>query len=711
MEDQTALAEKRKKEILGIILIMLGILLALTLIFQDQGPMMLYIGQGLGILLGQGVVGVPLFFILWGLVLIREQKLYLNTRLVGLILIILSLLTLLHVPIPQGEEFYHAWELQRGGGLLGALLMVLLRYGFSHTGIIVLLLGVILIGTLLFTNLLLTAILERLGALLKQVRGWTLPSWLKPWRKRKKGRATDPPEDEELHPPQLLLPAREKEGLGEDFQEEEKPLRARKDYRFPPMNLLKSGTKKKNLKARDLSDHLEDTLASFGVTATVQRITHGPTISRYELQPARGIKVNKIMNLANDIALAFAVSDVRIEAPIPGKSLIGIEAPHNEENLVTLKDILNTPGFRSSRDPLLIGLGLDISGEPIFASLGKMPHLLIAGATGSGKSVCMNSIISSILYKASPDEVKLILIDPKKVELNRYQGLPHLMAPVVVDLKQASSILAFAVETMEERYERFAQAGARDITSYNHISANDEEEEFMPYVVIIIDELADMMMVAPEVVENSICRLAQMARAAGIHLVIATQRPSVDVITGLIKANIPSRIAFAVSSQVDSRTILDMGGAEKLLGKGDMLYFPIGGSKPLRVQGAFITEKEIDRVVQFICRDRDVEYLIDLDDLSDSDDLDLTDEERDPLYEKAVFIVVENQASISMLQRRLRVGYSRAARLIDTMEQEGIVGPYVGSKPRKILVDLEDVKRRFSTKGEDEQEEGDGDRE
>lgn len=696
MEEETVLAEKRKKEIMGIILIMLGILLALTLIFHDQGRFMIYIKQLLSTLLGQGVMGVPLFFILWGLVLIREQKVDLNTRLLGLTIMICSLLTLLHLPVSPGEEFYHAWETRGGGGLLGALFTVLLRYGFSDTGIIVLVVGIFLIGTLLFTNLLLSCVLERLKLGFQKIKELGFLHWLH--RREKKEKEEDEDLQEETSAADALpSPKKRDRDKGKEPREDEEPLRQGGNYRFPPMNLLKSGTQRKNIKTRDLSDHLEDTLASFGVTATVQRITHGPTISRYELQPARGIKVNKIMNLSNDIALAFAVPDVRIEAPIPGKSLIGIEVPHSDEYLVTLKDILNTAGFRKSKDPLLIGLGLDISGEPVFASLGKMPHLLIAGATGSGKSVCMNSIISSILYNASPEEVKLILIDPKKVELNRYQGLPHLMAPVVVDLKQASAILAFAVETMEERYERFARVGARDISSYNHISSMDEEEEFMPYVVIVVDELADMMMVAPEVVENSICRLAQMARAAGIHLVIATQRPSVDVITGLIKANIPSRIAFAVSSQVDSRTILDMGGAEKLLGKGDMLYYPVGGNKPLRVQGAFITEKEIDHVVQFICRDQDVQYLIDLDELNDeSDELDLDDRERDSLYEKAVFIVVENQASISMLQRRLRIGYSRAARLIDTMEQDGIVGPYIGSKPRKILVDLEDVENRFA---------------
>ncbi|MNC18261.1 DNA translocase SpoIIIE [compost metagenome] len=404
------------------------------------------------------------------------------------------------------------------------------------------------------------------------------------------------------------------------------------------------------------------------------------------------MKVSRIVSLTDDIALALAAKDIRMEAPIPGKSAIGIEVPNTEVSVVTLREVMENGAFQDSPSKLTITLGRDISGQPIVANLAKMPHLLVAGATGSGKSVCINGIITSILYKAKPDEVKLLMVDPKMVELNVYNGIPHLLAPVVTDPRRASLALKKIVVEMEKRYELFSKSGTRNMEGYNAMvtdPSNPNPQEPLPYIVVIVDELADLMMVAAGDVEDAICRLAQMARAAGIHLIIATQRPSVDVITGVIKANIPSRIAFGVSSQVDSRTILDMVGAEKLLGRGDMLFLPVGASKPIRVQGAFLSDQEVEHVVNYCRNQGQAEYKEDL-----VPELDEQEEEAendlDELYDQAVQIVVEaKQASVSLLQRRMRVGYTRAARLIDTMEAKGAVGPYEGSKPREVLVSQE----------------------
>ncbi|HLV09913.1 MAG TPA: DNA translocase FtsK, partial [Halanaerobiales bacterium] len=422
-------------------------------------------------------------------------------------------------------------------------------------------------------------------------------------------------------------------------------------------------------------------------------VNHGPTITRYEVQPASGVKVSRIVNLADDIALALAAPGVRIEAPIPGKAAVGVEVPHRQNITVCLRDIISSREFRKNRGKLNLGLGMGIDGKPIIADLTGMPHLLVAGATGSGKSVCINTIITSILYKATPDEVKFILIDPKKVELIAYKGLPHLFAPVVTDPKKASSVLKLVVEEMEKRYELFSETRTRGITSYNKSVNNDDK---LSYIVVVIDELSDLMMVAASEVEDNICRLAQMARAAGIHLVIATQRPSVDVITGLIKANIPSRISFSVSSQTDSRTILDMGGAEKLLGKGDMLFFPSGSQKPKRVQGAFIDNHEISSVVDFVKNQGNPDYEFELEEIKEVN-IEI-DEEKDELYEEAVKLVVNYRASISMLQRRLHIGHSRAARLIDMMEEDGIVGPYAGSKPREVFISEDELEEYLSNR-------------
>ncbi|WP_410983388.1 DNA translocase FtsK [Bacillus cereus] len=474
-----------------------------------------------------------------------------------------------------------------------------------------------------------------------------------------------------------------------------------KDYKLPAIDILKFPKNKQvtneNEKIYENARKLERTFQSFGVKAKVTKVHKGPAVTKYEVYPDMGVKVSKIVSLSDDLALALAAKDIRIEAPIPGKSAVGIEVPNSEVSMVTLREVLDSKANNHPEEKLLIGLGRDITGEAVLARLNKMPHLLVAGATGSGKSVCINGIIVSILMRAKPHEVKLMMIDPKMVELNVYNGVPHLLTPVVTDPKKASQALKKVVSEMERRYELFAHSGTRNIEGYNeyirhHNDQSEAKQPELPYIVVIVDELADLMMVASSDVEDAIMRLAQMARAAGIHLIIATQRPSVDVITGVIKANIPSRIAFAVSSQTDSRTILDGGGAEKLLGRGDMLFIPIGASKPVRVQGAFLSDDEVERVVEYVIGQQKAQYQ---EDMIPQDVPETKQEVEDELYDEAVQLVVEMQtASVSMLQRRFRVGYTRAARLIDAMEMNGVVGPYEGSKPREVLI--KDIQEKSS---------------
>ncbi|HZK33778.1 MAG TPA: DNA translocase FtsK, partial [Bacillota bacterium] len=471
-------------------------------------------------------------------------------------------------------------------------------------------------------------------------------------------------------------------------------------YMIPPITLLKepahkSSSSKQEKNVLKNARLLEETLNSFGVATKVTQVSRGPVITRYELQPAPGVKVSRIVNLSDDIALNLAAPGVRIEAPIPGKAAIGIEIPNQDTAPVYLREVLESNSFDKEKSKISFGLGKDITGKNIIADISKMPHMLIAGATGSGKSVCLNSIIISILYKATPDEVKLIMIDPKVVELSVYNGIPHLLIPVVTDPKKAAGALNWAVQEMTSRYKKFADKGVRDFDRYNE--RLDVDEAPIPQLVVIIDELSDLMMVAPNDVEDAICRLAQMARAAGIHLIIATQRPSVDVITGVIKANITSRIAFAVSSQIDSRTILDMGGAEKLLGRGDMLFSPVGTNKPFRVQGAYISEKEVEAVVKCIKNQNEgPEYNMDVLEETAADSDGRLNEEYDERLPDAIETVIDaGQASISMLQRRLRVGYARAARLIDEMENRGLVSGFDGSKPRNVLITREEFEHLF----------------
>lgn len=473
------------------------------------------------------------------------------------------------------------------------------------------------------------------------------------------------------------------------------------DYKLPSVELLSLPIKKSTAdisgELKENAQRLIETLRSFNVNATITDISRGPTVTRYELKPAAGVRISKITNLADDIALNLAATHVRIEAPIPGKAAVGIEVPNTVKNTVSMRELIDTPEFYEQRSLLSAGIGKDIAGNCVYCDIAKMPHLLVAGTTGSGKSVCMNSIITSILYRAKPDEVKFLMIDPKQVEFSKYANIPHLLVPVVTDPRKAAGALGWAVSEMLQRYQKLSQVGVRDIEGYNKYVQKHEDMESMPKICIFIDEFADLMMAAPKEVEDSVCRLAQMARAVGMHLVIATQRPSVDVITGLIKANISSRIALTVSSQIDSRTILDAAGAEKLLGHGDMLYNPIGASKPLRVQGCFISDEEVEALCDFVKNqgesqyDEEIAKEIEAKAVQDKKSSPFEDdgdaEQLDVLFDKAVDIVLETEtASTSFLQRKLSVGYARGAKIIDQLEEKGIIGPANGSKGREILI-------------------------
>nr|WP_259549546.1 DNA translocase FtsK [Heyndrickxia oleronia] len=623
-----------------------------------------------------------------------------------------------------------------GGGIIGAILFAVSHFLFDSLGTKILCMVLIVIGFILITGKSIGTVFEKLGARLKEFvsHQWEMSkNDLKEWkidRKEKKEqkkidavveesvieekqqvdsdkeikpiissfteRAYTPEEmDKPQHEPDNPSISTKSEEIAEEdlapnitFTEVEN-----EDYQLPPISLLKRPKATDQSREYNLihanAAKLERTFQSFGVKARVTQVHLGPAVTKYEVHPDVGVKVSKIVSLSDDIALALAAKDIRMEAPIPGKSAIGIEVPNSEVAVVSLREVLEAKELDKPESKLQIGLGRDITGEAVLAELNKMPHLLVAGATGSGKSVCINGIITSILMRAKPHEVKLMMVDPKMVELNVYNGVPHLLAPVVTDAKKASQALKKVVSEMERRYELFSHTGTRNIEGYNdHVKKHNletgEKQPLLPYIVVIVDELADLMMVASNDVEDSITRLAQMARAAGIHLIIATQRPSVDVITGVIKANIPSRIAFAVSSATDSRTILDMGGAEKLLGRGDMLFLPVGASKPVRVQGAFLSDDEVEEVVDFVISQQKAQYQEEMipDDITET-----IEEVDDELYDDAVQLIAEMQtASVSMLQRRFRIGYTRAARLIDEMEVRGVVGPYEGSKPRVVLI-------------------------
>jgi len=715
--------EKRKNEILGIMITAFGIFFFLTIYFGYTSMLGNRTVEIFRLIMGEGIYILPVILLLWGILLIRNKTLKFNLKIFGFILLFLTFISLTHLyNHPQLASRYIF--LSNGGGVIGGSISWVLIKGLGTIGSYIILSALLLIGFLLWTDILLHSFFKNLKRkIIQKITSFkdkvvdlsdrifseketeenlnyaqnknktehkqnNTKKNKKKKTKTKKNKKTKKKESNEKE-------KTKKESLQEfeikDQTAKTKGNKSLDGFKLPSLNLLEHSNKNK-ITLENKSELLEETLASFGVEADVKEVSHGPTITRYEVQPATGVKVSKIVNLADDISLALAAPDVRIEAPIPGKSAVGIEVPHQNNLIVRLGDILSTDKFQSAESKLTLALGRGIEGNPIVTDLAKMPHLLIAGATGSGKSVCMGSIITSLLYKASPKEVKLILIDPKKVELINFEGLPHLFSPVVTDPQKASNVLKYVVQEMDKRYELFSDTRTNSIETYN--DKVEEEEDKLPYIVVIIDELSDLMMVAANEVEDNICRLAQMSRAAGIHLVVATQRPSVDVITGLIKANIPSRISFAVSSQTDSRTILDMGGAEKLLGNGDMLFYPVDYKKPVRIQGGLITNDEIIDIVDFLKNQKTDEeeddFEVNLDELSEVE-IKKLGEEKDELYEEAVTLVVQYRASISMLQRRLHIGHSRAARLIDMMEEEGIVGPYAGSKPREVLIDEQDL--------------------
>ncbi|WP_042223718.1 DNA translocase FtsK [Oceanobacillus manasiensis] len=614
-----------------------------------------------------------------------------------------------------------------GGGMVAALLFTFCYYLFSLVGAKIVSVFSILIGIIFMTEYSIGDLFSKLGKKLNQVISNYKEKTAgnkEDKRKRKKekeeeayNRNEEPEELAEAYEtepviqdftdvtyaaselskedaPQEKIDDAEKEDTSVDDIMENMPMTEPENHEYvlPSPKLLaepaNNSQQQEKSQIQATVRKLEKTFHSFGVKARVTKVHVGPAVTKYEVYPEAGVKVSKIVGLHDDLALALAAKDIRIEAPIPGKSAVGIEVPNQEVAMVSLREVVDKT-LQNQTSKLLFALGRDISGEAVVAELNKMPHMLIAGATGSGKSVCVNGIITTILMRTKPHEVKMMMIDPKKVELNVYNGIPHLLAPVVTDPKKASRALQKVVSEMERRYELFSDTGTRNIEGYNEYirkynQTTEDTQPNLPYIVVLVDELADLMMVASNDVEDAITRLAQMARAAGIHLIIATQRPSVDVITGVIKANIPSRIAFSVSSQTDSRTILDSGGAEKLLGRGDMLFLPVGASKPTRVQGAFLSDEEVERVVDHCIDQQKASYQ---EEMIPDDTNDVKEEVGDELYEEAVQLIVEMQsASVSMLQRRFRIGYTRAARLIDAMEDRGIVGPYEGSKPRTVLV-------------------------
>lgn len=647
--------------------------------------------------LGIGMYLIPIFIAVWAVVFVVEKwRDLIAAKGAGLLLVFFSFISIVHL---SNHDPFEPTRVGEFGGYVGAVISYALSKIAGSAGAYIILSALLLIGVVITAGISLSDISEELmsGGRKRFAAA----------KKRQKTAAAAAPAAYKV-PKAKVEPSRisAQERLAETIRIEEtqspvnkvpEPPAALKDktYAFPPLDLLvKSPQRSRKAMQKGVAEQtkaLEEALRDFGIDAVVARVVTGPTVVRYELQLGSGVKVNRIVSLSNDLARALAATDVRILAPIPGKTLVGIEVPSDDKEMVSLGDVLSAPEAGPMVGPLMAGIGKDISGGPVIVNLSHMPHLLIAGATGSGKTTCVNSIITSLLFFSHPEQVKMILVDPKMVELTYYKDIPHLMAPVITDPRKASKVLAWAVKEMERRFKAMGEAGARNIDNYN--AEREEDIPVMPYLVIVIDELADLMMVAPAEVEESICRLSQMGRAVGIYLVVATQRPSVDVITGLIKANIPSRISFEVASLTDSRVILDMAGAEKLMGRGDMLYLAAGSTKPKRVQGAYLSEKEISAVTGFVRAQREPDYS---DDIIEEDEGNpwTTSDYVDPLLDQAIEVVVRTgAASISMLQRRLRVGYSRAARLVDTMEERGIVGGADGSKPRAVLLSEDEFER------------------
>lgn len=714
-----------KGEIKGIALITTGLLILISVFSSSSsGILGKIIKKFLIAVMGLGAYVFPVFFIFIGICFImRKNKFYFSKKFYGIVIFILN--TLLFLQMYLMNIYYGEGNIKAGilmlydaetiihGGILSFVIDVPLFELLGVTGSYILFIGLYFISFVLMFKISIYDILTFFNSKLKRepkkLNKAEMPeieltdktekeSYVKGINQRIKIMNFMKANDQIDETPILIEESAVDSAITEELDNEIKKTTPKNDavYNFPAIDLLKQNSQsllnkedKKELLTN--AEKLEETLSSFGVEAKVIQVSKGPSVTRFELQPSPGVKVSKIVNLSDDIALALAASGVRIEAPIPGKSAIGIEVPNSDLSAVFLREVIESDEFINSNKNLAFCLGKDIGGNCVATDLSKMPHLLIAGATGSGKSVCINTLIISLLYKYSPENVRLLMIDPKVVELNVYNGIPHLLIPVVTDPKKAAGALNWAVNEMTRRYKLFADNGVRNIEGYNDLSQSGKIQDKLPFIVIIIDELADLMMVCPNDIEDYIGRLAQMARAAGMHLVIATQRPSVDVITGVIKANIPSRISFAVSSQIDSRTILDMAGAEKLLGKGDMLFYPVGEGKPVRIQGAFISESEVEKVVDFIKNQMgDPEYkeeLIDhLDKVNEN-----SDDDDDELLDEAIRIVVDSgQASTSLLQRRLRIGYNRAARIIEQLEDKSIISGKDGSKPRQVLIDRDE---------------------
>ncbi|MBC1590176.1 DNA translocase FtsK [Listeria welshimeri] len=743
---KTSTRSKKKKsasfriEITGIVLIAIGLIGILQLGF---------IGRGF-FALAEMFVGLLSYVLLAGIVILggymvirRKMPRLFSKRLVGIYLIVLGFLTYIHMYFiihhlgANAPVVSSTWKLVLenlfrpnqvsfvGAGMIGAAITSVTYFLLDRLGTNIIAILLIIYGFSLVSGVSIRQFFSKITEFVRYLfsKGKAATEKGKEVKakrdKKKAEKAVDVELDEVIEVVQPLTSIKEEKtppiisNFSSKVEQEKAPLEENIDvkekelemfqqesfeneiYQLPPVDILAPAKVTDQSKEYDQikvnAKKLEDTFESFGVKAKITQVHLGPAVTKYEVQPSVGVKVSKIVSLSDDIALALAAKDIRIEAPIPGKSAIGIEVANQNVAMVSLREVLENNPKNNPDEKLQIALGRDISGEAMMANLDKMPHLLVAGATGSGKSVCINGIITSILLRAKPHEVKMMMIDPKMVELNVYNGIPHLLAPVVTNPKKAAQALQKVVAEMERRYDLFSHTGTRNMQGYNDYvkkqnELNEEKQPELPFIVVIVDELADLMMVASNDVEDAITRLAQMARAAGIHLIIATQRPSVDVITGVIKANIPSRIAFAVSSSIDSRTILDMGGAEKLLGRGDMLLLPVGSSKPTRIQGAFLSDAEVEDVVNYVISQQKAQYV---EEMIPDDIPEVEGEVTDELYHEAVELVVEMQtASVSMLQRKFRIGYNRAARLIDEMEQRGVVGPHEGSKPRRVNVEI-----------------------
>lgn len=708
-----------KNETISIIIIAFSLLYIFAFIFTDKmGIVGKIIFQTATRTIGLGAYIFPILLLFLGIVILFNYKPP-NPyhKLFGISFLFIIFLIFIHIRLLLIDNSYSLAMNGAGGGLLGYYFANSLYLYFGTTGAYLVLISLSLISALFITEVSYFYIFGKLGNKIKIILNNAYNIFKNITTKiSKSSRLKEKPDYQEYEKEEIpkkifkINRIRKKENKLEeetifdrDYQESKQESKV-DSYQVPPLSLLsdsyaedKTDTK---LNIDENVKTLEKTFTNFGIDAKVVGVIQGPTVTRYEIHPAPGVKISRITNLSNDIALSFAVASVRIEAPIPGKNAVGIEVPNRKRINVYLKDILQSSEFQNVKYKLPIALGIDIGGKPIIANLTELPHLLIAGATGSGKSVCINNIILSILYKLNPETVKFIMIDPKRVELNIYNGIPHLLIPIITDANQAIKVLNWAISEMEKRFKIFAEAGVRNLEGYNEYVRNiNDATKSLPCIIIVIDELADLMLSSPVKAEESLCRLAQMTRATGIHLIIATQRPSVDIITGSIKVNFPSRIAFAVSTQVDSRTILDVNGAEKLLGNGDMLFSPVGAPKPIRAQGAFVVEKEIRNVVSYLIKHSpSPEYEQEVLEYKKSKNMfrETEEEEEDELFNDAVSIIINSkQASISILQRKLRIGYTRAARLIDVMEKRGIVGPYDGRNPRKILISNEEYLNKY----------------